>query len=59
MIYAPGQTWDASLPPKPRFWMDQLNGLPSERRLNADTFSTQVQRALAAKGSESTPQRGL
>lgn len=47
MIYGPNQTWSTDLPPKPRFWMHQLNGLSRERFLNADVFADQVQRMLA------------
>ena len=47
MIYRPGQHWDQELPPKPDFWMEQLDGLPPERFLDAGTFAKQVQAYLA------------
>jgi hypothetical protein len=43
MIYAPGQTWKAdSTLPVPVFWQHQLPGLPTEQRLDADTFAAAV-----------------
>lgn len=59
MIYAPGQTWDVKQPPQPRFWMDQPDGLPSGRFLNADVFASQVKRALASSASGTPSSRGL
>lgn len=59
MVYAPGQIWNAAFPPKPDFWMDQLDGLPSERCLNADVFAGHVKRALAFAKPDTSVQRGL
>jgi hypothetical protein len=47
MIYRPGQHWDQESPPKPDFWMDQLDGLPPERFLDPDKFAKQVRAYLA------------
>jgi hypothetical protein len=49
MIYGTGQRWDATEPPAPDFWMDQLGPpLPQWRYLDATTFNKQVEHYLAS-----------
>lgn len=54
MIYGPDQTWSGDVPPKPRFWMDQLGGLPAGRFLNAEIFAGKVRYTLAHAQSGAT-----
>lgn len=47
-IYGPQATWsDDRLPPAPDFYQHQAQGLPPEKRLDADVFATQVDAFLA------------
>lgn len=47
-IYGPKAVWsDPLLPPAPNFWQHQLSGLPTDRRLDANVFASNVDRYLA------------
>lgn len=46
MIYGNGQQWKQKFPPKPDFWMHQLNGVPASNFLNPGIFAEQVMRYL-------------
>ena len=47
-IYGPKSVWsDERLPPLPDFWQHQLDGLPAERKLDANVFATKVGEFLA------------
>ncbi len=59
MIYEPGQLWNAGLPPKPRFWMDQLSGLSGNRHLNADVFARHVKDALMPTATGPSSRHGF
>jgi hypothetical protein len=62
-IYGPKAIWsDERLPPAPDFWQHQLDGLPPEKKLDANVFAATVDEFLAqaagpAAGS-STPAGG-
>jgi hypothetical protein len=47
LLFAPGVEWDEA-PPKPSFWMHQLDRGPPARRLDADRFAAEVERLLGA-----------
>jgi len=47
-IYGPQAVWsDERLPPLPDFWQHQLNGLPAEKKLDANVFAAKVDEFLA------------
>jgi hypothetical protein len=47
-IYAPNVRWsDEHLMPAPSFWQHQLDGLPPEKKLDANVFATKVDEYLA------------
>jgi hypothetical protein len=49
MIYGPNRQWNDAQPPKPDFWMDQLQGLPKDKFLDAGVFSAKVKTYLAER----------
>jgi hypothetical protein len=47
-IYGPDAVWsDERLPPVPDFWQHQLQGLPANKKLDAEVFATKVNEFLA------------
>ncbi len=47
-IYGPNAVWsDERLPPAPDFWQHQLDGLPTDKKLDADVFAAKVEAFLA------------
>jgi len=50
LIYLPNQIWDTELPPKPEFWMHQLDEEPT-LYLDAPRLKQEVQR-LIEKGKQ-------
>ena len=47
-IYGPKAVWsDERLPPLPDFWQHQLNGLPAEKKLDANVFAAKLDEFLA------------
>ena len=47
-IYGPKAVWsDERLPPRPDFWQHQLDGLPVEKKLDANVFAAKVDEFLA------------
>ncbi len=58
-IYGPKAVWASNGPPVPDFWQHQLDGLPSEKKLDATVFAAKVNEILAqvkpAKAVESSP----
>jgi copper chaperone CopZ len=49
LVYAPGIKWEGEQPPKPSYWMHQLQGQRADRMLclNPAALSAQVERLLA------------
>ena len=55
-IYAPDVRWsDERLMPAPSFWQHQLDGLPPEKKLNANVFASKVDEFLAQVSTASAP----
>ena len=48
-LYGPSARWDRELPPKPDYWMHQLQGQPPERLLNGDKFAEETNKLLQIK----------
>jgi len=47
-IYGPKAVWsDERLPPLPDFWQHQLNGLPADKKLDANVFAAKLDEFLA------------
>jgi hypothetical protein len=47
-IYGPKAVWsDERLPPVPDFWQHQLNGLPADKKLDANVFAAKLDEFLA------------
>jgi len=47
-IYGPKAVWsDERLPPVPDFWQHQLDGLPAEKKLDANVFAAKIDGFLA------------
>jgi hypothetical protein len=47
MIYGPAASWEEELPPKPDYWMHQLQGVePLAPRLDPDVFASQANQLL-------------
>ena len=47
-IYGPKAVWsDERLPPVPDFWQHQLDGLPAEKKLDANVFAAKIDEFLA------------
>ncbi len=47
-IYGPKAVWsDERLPPRPDFWQHQLDGLPAEKKLDANVFAAKLDEFLA------------
>ena len=47
-IYGPNVVWsDERLMPAPSFWQHQLDGLPPEKKLDANVFATKIDEFLA------------
>lgn len=51
LIYPPGVTWDAELPPAPAFWMHQLDEEPTHR-LEPRPLKQYVQTLLERKAPQ-------
>ena len=47
LLYGPDARWDGPDPPKPVFWMHQLNGVDNGPPLDAEVFASEVSKALA------------
>lgn len=52
LVYPAGVEWNASLPPKPVYFMHQLRELPSARRLDATELADRIRAEIQA-GSKS------
>jgi hypothetical protein len=48
LIYGPEVRWDGPDPPKPMFWMHQLQGVDEGPLLDADVFGQRIRQSLAA-----------
>jgi len=47
-IYGPKAVWsDERLPPAPDFWQHQLDGLPTEKKLDANVFAAKIDEFLS------------
>jgi len=47
-IYGPKAVWsDERLPPAPNFWQHQLDGLPTEKKLDANVFAAKIDEFLS------------
>src|ERR1700732_1934526 len=47
-IYGPKAVWsDERLPPVPDFWQHQLDGLPADKKLDANAFAAKIDEFLA------------
>ena len=46
LVYAPGILWRGSTPPKPTYFMHQLGGLPTSRRLDGEVLATKLRELL-------------
>jgi hypothetical protein len=55
LVYGPGLEWKGSGPPKPTYFMHQLRGLPSARRLNGETLATKLRMLLSKSTVAGTP----
>jgi hypothetical protein len=53
MVYGPDAHWEGTLPPPPDFWQHQLQPLPKETRLNAETFAAATRTQLDNVGQGS------
>jgi len=47
LVYPAGVEWNGSRPPKPSYYMHQLQELPTGRRLDATTLAAQIRTAIA------------
>lgn len=55
-IYGPKAVWsDERLPPVPDFWQHQLDGLPADRKLDANVFAEKVDGFLAQVAAAPVP----
>ena len=58
VIYGPKAVWnDAETLPVPDFWQHQLDGLPAERKLDANVFAAKVDEFLARIPAPSTARK--
>jgi hypothetical protein len=48
LVYPPGVEWKGKTPPKPHYFMHQLQELPEERHLDPDILAMRVRRMLEA-----------
>ena len=46
LVYPRGVEWRGKSPPRPSYFMHQLQQLPASRRLNADTLAAHLQESL-------------
>ncbi|HKE14166.1 MAG TPA: hypothetical protein VKB80_04865 [Kofleriaceae bacterium] len=54
LLYGPDARWDGAAPPRPDFWMHQLNGVDNGPLLDPDVFGQHIAQAL---GGPSLPRR--
>ena len=47
LVYPPGVEWRGKSPPRPSYFMHQLQQLPASRRLDADTLAAHLVGSLA------------
>ena len=51
LLFPPGARWDAGEAPEPAWWEHQLQGMPSERRLDPKRFAAKARELMRAPGS--------
>jgi hypothetical protein len=54
-IYGPTAVWSDERPPVPDFYQHQLQGMPPEKRLQADAFAAKVSEFLAQSAAGADP----
>jgi hypothetical protein len=54
-IYGPTAVWSSERPPVPDFYQHQLQGLPPEKRLQADDFAARVSEFLGQSATGANP----
>jgi hypothetical protein len=54
-IYGPTAVWSDERPPVPDFYQHQLQGLPPDKRLQADAFATRVSEFLTEAAAGAKP----
>ena len=58
VIYGPKAVWsDAETPPVPDFWQHQLDGLPTDKKLDANVFAAKVDELVARIPAPSTARK--
>jgi hypothetical protein len=49
LVYPPGVEWNGRTPPRPGYFMHQLNQLPANRYLDGDTLAARVRGMLSSR----------